>query len=275
MNRDTESLLLLLLGGAALRICADDTFLRYVKGWTRPYLLLAGAVLVVLALLSLWREHTTPRPGRSRRLRDGPPRPATGPAPGPACEAAAEVDPALALPESSGAEPSESHDHSGPRVAWLLLLPVFAIFLVAPPALGSYAAARGSNTIAQPAESEFAPLPAGDPVTTTLSDYATRAIWDQGRSLAGRRVRLVGFVTPRPGGGLYVSRIVITCCAADARPVKIAVTGDTPSLAADSWIEVVGTYGGTDSSAGKSAQVPVINADSVRSVRSPSEPYES
>jgi len=272
VNRDTESLLLLLLGGAVLRISADDTFLRYVKGWTRPYLLLAGAVLIVLALLSLWREHTTPRSTRSQRLRDTPP----GPGAVPAGEAAAEVDPSPALPESGGAQRSESHaDHSGPRVAWLLLLPVFAIFLVAPPALGSYAAARGSNTIAQPAGSEFAPLPAGDPVTTTLSDYATRAVWDQGRSLAGRRVRLVGFVTPRPGGGLYVSRIVITCCAADARPVKIAVTGDTPSLAPDSWIEVVGTYGGMDSSAGKSAQVPVINADSVRPVRSPSEPYES
>jgi uncharacterized repeat protein (TIGR03943 family) len=177
-------------------------------------------------------------------------------------------------PESHAAH-ADHADHGGPRVAWLLLLPVFAIFLVAPPALGSYTAARGSNAVAQPAESEFAPLPAGDPVTTTLSDYATRAIWDQGRSLQGRRVRLVGFVTPRPGGGLYVSRLMITCCAADARPIKIAVTGATPNLAADTWIEVMGTYAAPDSSTGNSSQVPVIRADSVRPVRTPSEPYES
>jgi uncharacterized repeat protein (TIGR03943 family) len=262
VNRDTQSLLLLLLGGAVLRISADTTFLRYVKAWTRPYLLLAGAVLVVLGVVSLWREHTARR--ASRAGADPPASGAAGP---------------LMAPDG-GAAVRDGHDHAdhaehGPQVAWLLLLPVFAIFLVGPPALGSYAAARGSNNIAEPAESEFAALPAGDPVTTTLSDYATRAIWDQGRSLQGRRVRLVGFVTPRPGGGIYVTRLVITCCAADARPIKISVQGIRQSFAADSWIEVVGTYGGLDAGTGKSSQVPLIKADSVQPARSPSEPYES
>ena len=262
MNRDTESMLLLLLGGAVLRISADNTFLRYVKGWTRPYLVVGGAILILLGAVSLYREHTA---RRSRRARTGPAgaRAASDLAPG--------VDPVLALP-------GDGHEHDadhGPRVGWLLLLPVFAIFLVAPPALGSYAAGRGSNNIAQPRESEFAPLPAGDPVTTTLTDYATRAIWDQGRSLQGRRVRLVGFVSPRPGGGVYLTRLVITCCAADARPIKISIHGDPTGLAADSWIEVVGSYGGLDASTGKTSQVPVIKADSVQPVRTPSEPYES
>jgi uncharacterized repeat protein (TIGR03943 family) len=261
MNRDTQSMLLLLLGGAVLRISADDTFLRYVKAWTRPYLLLAGAVLVVLGIVSLWREHSIRRP---RRSGDDAPGGGEGPALAPGAGAASEGGP----DNSAGAE-------HGPRVAWLLLLPVFAIFLVGPPALGSYAAARGANNIAQPAESEFAPLPPGDPVTTTLSDYATRAIWDQGRSLQGRRVRLVGFVTPRPGGGIYVTRLVITCCAADARPIKITVQGAAQDLAADRWIEVVGSYGGLDAGPGKSSQVPVIRADSVQPVRNPSQPYES
>jgi uncharacterized repeat protein (TIGR03943 family) len=245
VNRDTQSMLLVLLGGAVLRITADDTFLRYVKGWTRPYLLTGGAVLVVLGLLSLWREHA------ARRSRPGP-----------------GSDPAL----------EDGHDHgsdAGPRVAWLLLLPVFAIFLVAPPALGSYAAARGSNNVAQPRQGDFAPLSSGDPVTTTLTDFATRAIWDQGRSLEGRRVRLVGFVTPRPGGGIYLTRLVITCCAADARPIKITIQDAGQSPAADSWIEVVGTYGGLDAAGARSGQIPVIRADSVQPVRSPSEPYES
>jgi uncharacterized repeat protein (TIGR03943 family) len=245
VNRDTQSVLLLLVGGAVVRISVDDTFLRYVKDWMRPGLLAAGGVLVLLGLVSLWREHLAGR-------------------------AAPPTDPEPVLDEHG-----HDDDH-GPRIAWLLLLPVLAIFLVAPPALGSYTASR-SSAAAAPAEpdSEFAPLPAGDPVTTTLTDYATRAIWDRGRSLAGRRIRLVGFVTPRPAGGFYLTRITITCCAADARPVRIAVRGGERTFPADTWVAVTGTYGGRDEAAKAADRVPVVRAESVDVVKAPAEPYES
>jgi uncharacterized repeat protein (TIGR03943 family) len=264
MNRDTQSVLLVLLGGAVVRISVDDTYLRYVRSWTRPYLLTAGAVLIVLGLASLWREHLARRSAGAT--------PAAPPAPvGPAAPIGS-IDPAV----PAAAADHDGHDHGhGPRVAWLLLLPIFAIFLVAPPALGSYAAGRGGNNIAKPADnSSFAALPDGDPVTTTLADYATRAIWDQGRSLQGRHVRLVGFVSPRPGGGYYITRLVITCCAADARPIKIAVQGQAGQFPTDSWIEVTGSYGGMDPGT-KTEQIPIIRADSVNQVKTPSEPYES
>ena len=246
MNRDTQSVLLLLVGGAVVRISVDDTYLRYVKDWMRPGLLAAGAVLVVLGLVSLWREHFARRP------------------------AAPPTDPELVADEHG-----HDDDH-GPQVAWLLLLPVLAIFLVAPPALGSYTASR-SAAAAAPAEpdSEFAPLPAGDPVTTTLTDYVTRAIWDRGRSLEGRRIRMVGFVTPRSGGGFYLTRITITCCAADARPMRISVQGGDRTFAADTWVAVTGTYGGREEAATAADQVPVIRAESVDTVKAPAEPYES
>lgn len=246
MNRDTQSVLLLLVGGALVRISVDDTFLRYVKDWMRPGLLAAGGLLVVLGAVSLWREHLARRPAGSP------------------------TDPELVVDEHG-----HDDDH-GPRIAWLLLLPVLAIFLVAPPALGSYTASR-SSAAAAPAEpeSEFAPLPAGDPVTVTLTDYATRAIWDRGRSLADRRIRMVGFVTPRPGGGFYLTRITITCCAADARPIRIAVRDGDRSLPADAWVAVTGTYGGRDEAAKTVDQVPVILAESVHAVQAPAEPYES
>jgi uncharacterized repeat protein (TIGR03943 family) len=261
VNRDTQSVLLVLLGGAVVRISVDDTFLRYVKSWTRPYLLTAGLLLVVLGLLSLWREHVARRSAEAHGAPPGTGHESQLPAAGPV----------------GAGDGTDEHDHGhGPRVAWLLLLPIFAIFLVAPPALGSYAAGRGGNDIAKPQDdSSFAPLPAGDPVTTTLADYATRAIWDQGRSLQGRRVRLVGFVSPRPGGGYYVTRLVITCCAADARPIKIAVQGQAGQFTADSWIEVTGTYGGMDAAAAKREQIPIIKADAVTPTKVPSEPYES
>jgi uncharacterized repeat protein (TIGR03943 family) len=231
VNRETQSLLLALVGGALVRLAAGDTLLRYVRDWIRPGLLAAGTVLILVGSLSLWRERR-PRPG-------GP-----------------------------------GHRH-GPWTGWLLVLPVVAIFLVTPPALGSYTAARASATVTEPPGNAVPPLPAGDPVTISLTDYAVRTVWDRGRSLSGRRLRLVGFVTPRPAGGFYVNRIAITCCAADARSVRITVSGTTARLPVDTWVAVTGTYGGMDPAAGPGEQVPLIRARSVERVRPPAEPYET
>lgn len=236
MNRDSQSVLLTLVGGAVVRISIDDTFLRYVRGWMRPGLLMAGAVLIGLGLVSLWRERRRPE-------------------------------------DAAGSDDERAHGH-GPWVAWLLVLPVLAIFLVAPPALGSYTAQRSAATVAEPADSGFEPLPTGDPVTISLTDYAVRTIWDRGRSLTGRRIRMVGFVSPRPTGGFYLTRIAVTCCAADARPIRITVRGAATAYSADTWIAVTGTFDGLDP-ATDDEQVPVIRAESVEPVPAPTDPYET
>jgi uncharacterized repeat protein (TIGR03943 family) len=240
VNADTESLLLVLLGGALVRISIDDTFLRYVREWMRPALLVAGALLVVLGVLSLWREHR----------------------------------PSAAAEPAAGGDTSDGHAH-GPWTAWLLVLPVVAIFVVAPPALGSYMAERSTATVTEPAESEFPPLAAGDPAELTLTDYATRAIWDRGRTLTGRRVRLVGFVSPRPTGGFCVTRIAVTCCAADARPIRIAVPAPPRTFPPDTWVAVTGMYGGVEPAPRTANEVPVLRVDSVEPVPAPADPYET
>ena len=56
MRRETQHVLLVLLGGALLRIAADDTYLRYVRPSHRWLLLGAGAVIVVLAVVALVRD---------------------------------------------------------------------------------------------------------------------------------------------------------------------------------------------------------------------------
>jgi hypothetical protein len=56
MSRDTQHVLLVLLGGALLRIAADDTYLRYVRPSHRWLLVAAGAVMVVLAIVGLLRD---------------------------------------------------------------------------------------------------------------------------------------------------------------------------------------------------------------------------
>ncbi|MHA6796787.1 TIGR03943 family putative permease subunit [Pseudonocardia bannensis] len=56
MRRDTQHMLLVLLGGALIRIAADDTYLRYVRPSHRWWLLAAGAVMVLLAAVALARD---------------------------------------------------------------------------------------------------------------------------------------------------------------------------------------------------------------------------
>jgi uncharacterized repeat protein (TIGR03943 family) len=58
VRRDTQHVLLVLLGGALLRIAVDDTYLRYVRPSHRWLLLAAGAVMVVLAVVALVRDRT-------------------------------------------------------------------------------------------------------------------------------------------------------------------------------------------------------------------------
>lgn len=172
------------------------------------------------------------------------------------------------------AHDDHGHSHREPAVAWLLVLPVFALLLVAPPALGSYAANRAGTALQE--TSDFPPLPAGDPVKVGLVDYATRAVYDEGRSLDGRRVQLTGFVLIGHDGAPYLARMTLSCCAADARPVKIGLDGQVPGgLAADTWLEVVGKY--TTRSTKDDVNdgvIPYIEIEEARRIDAPSNQYE-
>jgi uncharacterized repeat protein (TIGR03943 family) len=171
----------------------------------------------------------------------------------------------------------DDHEHHGPGVGWLLILPVLGLLLVAPPALGSYAAGQAGSVSAQPAsDSDYPPLPPGDPAPVSLLDYASRALFDEGKSLAGRDLRLTGFITPAPDGRPLLARIVLSCCAADGRPIKIGLTGKAPIDApADTWVEVVGVYSpsrGKDTVNG--ADMAYLDVKSWQEVPDPKQPYE-
>ncbi|MFG2573275.1 TIGR03943 family putative permease subunit [Streptomyces sp. NPDC048481] len=205
MNRQSQSAVLFLLGAALLHAGATDLYLRYVKAGLRPLLLAAGAVLIVTALATAWYE---------RRRAKHHTRPAAAPA---------------------------AHPHPEPRVAWLLILPLLALILVAPPALGSYSATRTGTALQEPLA--YPSLPATDPLPLGVVDYAGRAVYDHGRTLAGRRVRLTGFVALDHDGTPYLVRMALNCCAADAQPVKIGLTGRIPPvLQPDAWLTVTGVY---------------------------------
>ncbi len=223
--------MLLLLGGALLRLATTDALLRYVRAVVRPWVLLAGAAMVALPLWSLLAGSRRP----------------------------------------AGVE-SDEHGHNRPsRAAWLVLAPVVAILVVAPPALGSYSARRLPVSAIKPPSRHFPPLTGSDPVQVSLLDYYSRAAFDAGRTLAHHRLALTGFVLRVEPGGFQMARLVITCCAADAQPVVVSVRTPTAAPSRDAWVTVTGTFGGMSPS---DATVPMLRADAVTPIRPPPDPYD-
>ncbi|MCY1144397.1 TIGR03943 family protein [Actinoplanes sp. Pm04-4] len=237
MNKLTQGVVLLLFGGAILRASVTDLYLRYVKEGLRPFLIATGVLLVTAAVMTIW----------------------------------------YSFRESASSSPDDhGHEHHGPGVGWLLILPVLGLLLVAPPALGSYAANQAGSVVAEPVGgSDYPPLPAGDPVELGLVDYASRSLFDAGQSLAGRELSLTGFITVAPDGSPMLARMVLSCCAADGRPIKIGLDGRAPiDVPADTWVRVTGVH------TGRTSKDPVNNVDvayfDVRTwqeVAEPKQPY--
>jgi uncharacterized repeat protein (TIGR03943 family) len=243
VNRQAQAIVMLLFGGAILKASLGDLYLRYVKEGLRPFLIAAGVLLVAAAIMTLWYEL---RPVPSDRA------------------------------PAHQHEGHDGHAHHEPRVGWFLILPVLGLLLVVPPPLGSYAAGQAGTVLVQSSESDYPPLPPGDPAPVTLLDYASRAVFDSGRSLTGRNLRLTGFVTPGPDGQPMLARIVLSCCAADGRPIKVGLIGGNPVTAApDTWVQVDGTYNtrvGRDPV--NKAQVPYLEVRAWSEISAPRQPYE-
>jgi uncharacterized repeat protein (TIGR03943 family) len=173
------------------------------------------------------------------------------------------------------------HGHGPPRSGWLLALPVLVLLLVAPPALGSFAASRQGSQVARGGTDPvgaFPPLaePVGGAVPLAISEFVGRALYDEQRSLAGARVRLLGFAAPDQGGGYLLTRFNLFCCAADGQAYQVEVRGDPTRRPADQWLVVEGRWRPQPVSDGiaPSSVRPALVADSVTPVRPPADPYE-
>ncbi|MFB9660743.1 TIGR03943 family putative permease subunit [Glycomyces mayteni] len=237
MRRDAQAVVLLLVGGGMLRLAWTGDYLDYVKPYAFWLIVPAGVLLIAVAAI-------------------------TG---------------VQAWQGRGEADDGHGHGHGEPKVAWLLLAPVVGMLLVAPDALGSYEAERTGTVVgAEESRSSYPALPDDvDPVPLTLLDYAARAIFDEGQTLEGHRIQLRGFILYE-GDEPQLARMVVSCCAADARPVKIGFEGDVPAgLEPDQWVEVVGEYTprqGRDEINGE--LVPYIEVESVTGIPAPDNEYQ-
>ena len=237
MRRYGGPVLLCLVGAAVLRITLlGDLYHRYVQAALRPYLIASGVALILLGVTTALLRN-----------------------------------PSGHTPDDDG---HGHHGAAGPRIAWLLTLPALALLLFPPPALGSYSAGREAAQRAAQGVGRFPALPAGNPVELTLAGFSSRAIYDSGRSLTGRTVRMTGFVTRGAGGTWYLTRLMVTCCAADATTSKVEIRGaEAPPT--DTWVTVTGTWHPRGELGSDAAWPPALDATSARTVQQPSDPYET
>jgi uncharacterized repeat protein (TIGR03943 family) len=245
-DRRSQAAIVFTVGVMAAYLGRSDTALAYVKAGLQPLLVASGVLLVGLALVAV-----------------------VGPGPD-----------------------EHGHQPHGPRVAWLLALPPLALVLIAPPALGAFAASRqpirpppvihpGPTGPAAPTSGDsFPPLmpPSdGTAVPMPLGEYLARD-YREPYTLAGVRIRLVGFVTPRHRGrdGYLLTRFAISCCAADATALRVAIRGDRVDRAPDTWLEVEGRWQQrtSDNPNQPPSDTAILLAESVRTIKQPSEPYE-
>nr|WP_042194240.1 TIGR03943 family protein [Kibdelosporangium sp. MJ126-NF4]CEL21182.1 hypothetical protein [Kibdelosporangium sp. MJ126-NF4]CTQ96252.1 hypothetical protein [Kibdelosporangium sp. MJ126-NF4] len=240
MKRETQNILLVLLGGALLKIALNGTYLRYVKPGQQAWLIAAGAIMVVLAFVSITRDVIAAR------------------------------KPAQVVPEV------HEHEHGGiqSHSTWLLILPVLAVFL-APPALGEDAVNRAAGRTPPPPSSEFSfpALPQGDVIDQRVTDFVERAAWDKAGTLNDRDIRLTGFIVHNDNT-TYLARLAIGCCAADAYPVKVKL--DSPGLqtmVSDTWVKAVVRYQ-PGTSTQETRHVPTVMVAEVQQVAEPPDPYE-
>jgi putative membrane protein len=243
VNRQAQAVVLFLVGWAVLIASFTDLYLRYVKAGLRPLLLVAGIVLIVAAIATIWYEVRQSRASREN--------------------------------QQEREHDRRGHAHREPRISWLLVLPLLALTLVAPPALGSYSAMREGTALQPPWG--FLTLPASDPLPLTVVDYAGRAAYDHGRSLGDRRVKITGFIALDGSGAPYLTRMVLNCCAADAVPIKVGLSGQIPPiLQPDAWFEVIGTYTSKQTKDPiNEGIIPFINISQARPIPAPSDPYEA
>jgi len=262
VKRNVAGLIVVFVGAAILQVAASDTYLRYVKPSMRLPLLAAGLVLVVLAVLDVFADSDSTGKKATKK-----------PVSAEEHEAAETGHVHLGVIDS---EHSHGHSHHGlPRAAWLLLLPIFALLVVDPPALGADAAQRQSPVAAKPVDAAGVGnlLPQGEPgtpVALPVRDYSVWAVWETD-SMRNRSFKLTGFVTPDRKGKWYLTRIGITCCVADAQAFMVEIHG-RPAPPRNQWVEITGNW--AEPTKYPEGSVAALDATAIRAVKAPADPYE-
>jgi uncharacterized repeat protein (TIGR03943 family) len=186
------------------------------------------------------------------------------------------------VPEMKGSFAPDRHDHdeTAPPLNLLIMLIPLLVGILIP------ARPLGSATV-----STKGPI-ASSPIISSRADNQERLVPAEKRNIVGwvmlfameenldqymgEEASVIGFVYKDkrlPEGQFFVSRIVLSCCAADGYAFTMIVDwSEAASLKPDTWIRVTGPVGKTYFADDPQA-VPLIRAEKVEIVPQPDDPY--
>jgi uncharacterized repeat protein (TIGR03943 family) len=241
-----QHIVLATIGVITITTAWGGLYLNFVKPGLRWWLILAGAVVLIMGVHGVLTDDNAPPKSDPEHVED--------------------LDALQA--------------HHGSRIGWLLLVPFVVLSVIVPPPLGSFSAERDSGALRQSSAngSSLPPLTVGAaPVMMTLGDYSVRAVFDEGRTLQSKRVRLVGFVSSRQvgksGPSWYLTRMAMSCCAADGYAIKVDVRGGN-RLPDDTWVAITGRWVRSAGSIDVPDTLAALQVESMQTVTAPARTYE-
>ncbi len=301
MNQETQSIIVTLLGGLLVSITLSGRFTSYVRPGFAPLLLIGGGILIVVGVLTLIltiRADIEADRARKQALAAAA---ASGVADAHGHDHSASRAPWLLLapvlvlllmaPPALGAD-AVARNASSQALAGV------AVVSGDPGASSTATGASSTNTGASSTatggggyafndgsgsaeDSEgsrrtmhFPPLQGQNP-SLGLKDVILRALYDADYSVRDVPVTVTGFVAPAGQGysdGYTIARMVISCCAADANPMQLHVTGQAP-YPENTWVQAVVTVD-ADSATLDNGYVPTVAVGSMTPVQQPDDPYE-
>ena len=187
----------------------------------------------------------------------------------------------LAVEIRHGSSTHEKHEHQtvSPFNLFVMLIPLLVGILIPARPLGSSSiSAKGFTTSSALISSQAASRQfETESEQRDILDWANLFdIEDDLKPLMGQKASVIGFVyhdNRLQAGQFFVSRIVISCCAADGFPVVMIVDWpESASLKADTWVRVSGPVDQTRFDTHTQA-IPLIHAKSVETVPQPGQPY--
>jgi uncharacterized repeat protein (TIGR03943 family) len=172
------------------------------------------------------------------------------------------------------------HDHGGAPVNLLvMLIPLLVGILIPARPLGSATVSTKGLTTSSPiissqsGVSQLVVLPENRTIVDWVTIFYSEENVDP---YLGEQASVVGFVyldERLPNGQFLVSRIILSCCAADGYAVGMIVDWpNAASLDEDAWVRVTGSVE-KGHFADSSQALPLIRAEMVELVPQPEQPY--
>lgn len=235
MSRESENVVLLLVGLSIVMITWSGAFTRYVKPGLLPWLVASAVLLIALALFVMICDIREGGPGVS--------------------------------------DHDQAHSHRG-AIVWLLVVPILLLCFATPPALRPSAATPSVTPVSKDVLNRaFPPLPPGRAPELSLPEVLMRQAQDTSGSLTNRPITVTGFVL-NEAQGVDLGRVVIICCAADAQLARIHLGGPAAAQAAglpdNTWLRVEGEVTPRQPNSGP---IPTLQATTVTRIDAPPNSY--